>query len=318
MKHLLIPKNFRSSISLMVCILILISCQKEIKTPNKETPAGLTANVSNSCKPVGLALYRTPENFWMNMMLRWYDAAGRISHLKAVVMEVENISQPLYSLDYGEVTYVNDMVYLRDVYTNKIVLSVKLDNMGHPQTSWFDGSFHASSPMADVSNFYYSASGTFDSVIISYRIGNPSEPFTTIVYRAEYDANGNTTHLTGPPNRINFYYDYSKPNPGLVPHYVVSTPIKLLEYLDLFHLPHKNLLTEVTAGQYPSSYPYPDNTFPVYGWAFASPVTNSTGQIYYYEQNAGRSKYYAAWECNNTPMIQSKNPTQEEFMRMIH
>jgi hypothetical protein len=321
--------NYLKSLVLISIITVFISCKKESALIQKSiTPLAVT-NTSSNCKPVGLGMLATIPNqppLWNNLMLKWYDGSnGKLGHVKAVFdflySNFQGFPNVALNLDYGEVTYDNDMVYLRDVFLNKVILRVKLDGMQRPTVSWYDGFFHGA-PMTDTTHFYYSAGGALDSIHISYLIGT-TPPGITFTYRCEYDSYNNLIHLTGPSggNRVNFYYDYSIANPGTIPHYMVSVPLKLLECMDLLQFPHNNLLTSAVLGGYMPGIGYPDDTYPVYRWSFVSPRNNSTGQIYYYEDGIGypdNGKFYSAWDCGTSNMVQMRNPTQSQFMSIVH
>ena len=108
-----------------------------------------------------------------------------------------NLPNIAFTLYYGELSYINDYVYLKDVFFDKIILTVKLNSHGQPETTWFDGIFHTA-PMKDTMHLYYSATGRLDSLKESYKIGTlPQDPLISILYRAEYDVNGNIIHLNG-------------------------------------------------------------------------------------------------------------------------
>jgi hypothetical protein len=319
--------SYLKQIAYAVFVVLIFGCQKEMK-PGL-TPASLANNLSTSsnCKPVGLGmLVRIPNQppTWYNLMLKWYDGNGKLKYLKSVFDELySNFPNIAIVVDYAEVIYDNDFVYLNDAFFNKTILKVKLDAQGRPVASWFDGLYHGH-PRKDTTYLYYSSSGRLDSFYTAFKIGTlPQDPLIITHTRCEYDNNGNILHLvdnTG-EGRMNFYYDYNHNNPGLVPHYVATISLKLLEHMELFEFPHNNLLVKAASGVYLPGQGYPDDTYPVYIWNWVSPQNNSTGQIFYYEDGIGypdRGIFYSAWECGGTTLVQSKNPTQSEFMRMIH
>jgi hypothetical protein len=319
-----LPTHLRTFYCIVLAALSF-SCQKEMKLNRDAEAKNSITNTATNCKPVGLGLLVNVPNepqLWFNLMLKWYGSNGKLSHIKAFIEEAlpSNLFNPAFNLDYGEVLYDNDMIYLRDVLVDKIILKVKLDASGRPIASWFDGLYH-NIPMTDTTHLYYTAAGVLDSITRSYRIGTlPHQIPLNTTYRCEYDHLGNIIHLNEPSGRVNFKYDYTRTNPGLVPHYVVSIPLKLLEYLELLQFPHYNLLTTANSGALIPGQGYPDDTFIVHLWNFFSPRNNSTGQIYYYEDRSyflTSDNFYSAWDCNNNNLIQSKNPTQGEFMKMV-
>ena len=320
-------RSHHAKLFLLVSVVtFFISCKKDNHIADKNATLPGLMNSTTNCKPVGLAMLVTIPNQpqqWNNLMLKWYDGAnGKLGHLKAVFdFLYSNFPNVALNLDYGELSYDNDMVFLKDVYYNKVILKVKLDADHRPTTSWFDGLFHGS-PMKDTTHFYYSAGGVLDSINISYDIGNFGN-LLRINYWCEYDSHGNLLHLTGAPgtNRVNFYYDYSQLNPGIIPHYMVTTPLKLLECMGLFQFQHNNFLISAVLGAYVPGIGYPDDTYTVYRWSFLSPRLNSTSQIYYYEDGDGYpdlGKFYSAWDCGGASMLQTKNPTQQQFMSIVH
>jgi hypothetical protein len=91
--------------------------------------------------------------------------------------------------------------------------------------------------------------------------------------------------------------------------------------MELLELPHKNLLTTAVSGAFIPGQGLPDDTYAVFIWNWVNPKLNSTGQVYYYEDGIGypdRGKFYSAWDCGGASMLQTKNPTQQQFMSIVH
>jgi hypothetical protein len=114
-------------------------------------------------------------------MLKWYDGNGRLQFIKAMNDGLySNFPNAALMVDYAELTYDNDMVYLRDVFYNKTILKVRLDVMHRPLISWFDGFYHGF-PMQDTTRMYYASSGKLDSIIRKYQFGSTTLPHLYLV-----------------------------------------------------------------------------------------------------------------------------------------
>jgi hypothetical protein len=302
----------------LVCIAVSIitSCKKSIKDHEEDRTSVALTTPGNGCRAIGLglAVQNSPgHTAWENLMLKWFNSQGKIDHLKADIYwyyQSSSANSKAFTLDYGEVTHLNDQVHVRDVLHNVEVFKVKLDAQNRPMISWFDhhgismGTFRY-----DTSYYFYNADNQLESVIV-HRAGILGG-VGIFNMQFQYDPAGNLVLADVPDGTYEFRYDYTRTNTGMVSNYLISTPIKLLEYLDLLKLNHHHQLQSVMWRA--------DGGIPVLGWAYWNIETNPFGKVTRYDGSAISPipTYYTAWDCNGTNMIQSKNPSQSEFMKLV-
>jgi YD repeat-containing protein len=309
----------------LLAVSIITSCKKSINEKEEQRSSVALTTPGNSCRAIGLgwAVKDTPGNpNWENLMLKWFDSQGKIEHLKAVIYwfyQSPTYNSRAFVLDYGEVTHVNDEVHVRDVLYNEEVFKVKLDAQKRPVISWFDHHGRSQSTFRyDTSYYFYNSDNQLESVIVHRRdlIGGFGGIGGDGIFnmRFQYDPVGNLVEANVPDGTFQFRYDYTRTNAGMVSNYLISVPIKLLEYLDLLKLNHHHQLQDVIWRPPQSGY------FVLY-WAYSNIETNLFGQVTRYDGSTNGSPistYYTAWDCGGNQTIQSKNPTQSEFMCMVH
>jgi len=303
-----------------VCLLYMAitSCQKEINRKGEEV-ATLTSNSSTAnCKPIGLGLATREKNgstSWKNLLLKWYDNNGQLSHVKLQMGYDGGTSQQNeISIEYGEVTRDNDELRIRDVFYNQEVLRVKLDHMGRPLISWFN-SFGRGAPtyQYDTTYYYYSVENRLSRIV---RHAKTAFGLTVIEnWNFSYDPIGNLVTIKPDDGYggLEFRYDYTQLNHGMLTLHMLSGPIKALEYLDLLRFNHHHRVTGVIW--------YASSGYPFWGWGYGNIQINGRGQVVSYTRNNSDPvqtyTWHTAWSCEENTMIQSKNPTQSEFMKLI-
>ena len=106
----------------------------------------------------------------------------------------------------------------------------------------------------------------------------------------------------------------------IAPHFL-DFPMKLLEYMDLLHLPVHHKITQVVYGTYMPGSHYPDETFPIQIWKYDNYQLDENGLVWSYMEinSAFKNTYYTGWECDAVISAASKNRTAiegvEEFKR---
>ena len=51
-------------------------------------------------------------------------------------------------------------------------------------------------------------------------------------------------------------------------------------------------------------------------WGFWNPQIDAEGNVDYYGFYS--PAFFTAWDCNGPSMLQGRNPTQQEFMKLVH
>jgi len=302
----------------LVCIALSIvtSCKKSINEKEEETNSVALATPDNSCKAIGLGLAfndNTGNPRWENLMLKWFNGQGRIDNLKSIIywyFQSPSSNSKAFALDYGKVTYDGDEVHVRDVLYNDEVFKVKLDAQKRPIISWFDHHGRNFSTFRyDTSYYFYNSDNQLESMIMHRADVSGGHGIFNLQFN--YDPAGNLVLVNIAGGTYEFRYDYTRTNTGMVSNYLISVPIKLLEYLDLLKLNHHHQLQSVLS-RAPGGYP-------VLGWQYLNIETNPFGKVTRYDGTDGSpiNTYYTAWDCNSNNMIQSKNPTQSEFMKLV-
>ena len=304
----------------LICVStgLLPACKKGISEKNEAINAVAVTTSNNNCRAIGLGLATQNSlgnQIWENLMLKWFDSQGKIDHLKANIYwyySSPGSNAKALALEYGEVTYVNDEVHVRDVLYNQEILKVKLDAQGRPMISWFDHhGISFSTFRYDTSYYSYNSDNQLESVVM-HRSAENGNGYGVFNMQFQYDPVGNLVLANVADGTYEFRYDYTRTNTGMVSNYLISPAIKLLEYLDLLKLNHhhqlKNVLWHAPGG------------YPVNGWNYENIETASFGKVTRYDDGntSQTNTYYTAWDCNGSSMMQSKNPTQSEFMKLMN
>jgi hypothetical protein len=295
----------------------LASCRKQVEKADETIMAAINQATGN-CKPVGFAVAirdNSGNTTWKNLFLKWYDQNGRLTNVK-LDFDFFGGTQccPEISIEYGELIYTADEIHLRDVQYNEEILRIKLDAMKRPITSWYDGHGRAGQYQFDTTYYHYDGSGRLDW-IEQHRRFTPASTETAIdVWKFTYDPDGNLVLINRPGKfgGYEFRYDYTQLDHGMTSLHMLSGPTKALEYLDLIKFERRHRISEVIV--------YAESGFPNIIWSYGNFVVNDMGQVTTYTQlsddSPQRYTWYTAWDCNSSQMFQTKNPTQQEFMRL--
>ena len=298
----------------LVCLLYLTStaCKKEFDH-QKDDVLAVTANSSvNQCKAIALGKATRESDgsiSWKNLLLKWYDNYGKLKNVKIELEWYPFQPGGEFTLDYGELTYQNNHIKLNDVFHNQEVLSVDLDEMGRPLISRYDHHGRGGTFQWDTSYYYYSSANRLES-IVSRRRAPIQVASGMITWNFTYDPAGNLVLLTNSfGETYEFRYDYTQLNHGMLTLHMLSAPTKILEYLDLLQFEQHHQISSVLwrAG----------SGYPVIGWGYFDLVRDEGGRVTYYNSGYPDHSYYTAWDCGGNSIIQGKNPTQAEFMRLL-
>src|SRR5215831_4162014 len=106
---------------LLSASVIISSCKKEISQPSV---IPMQSNSTSDCKPVLLGVYSSyPGNpaagEWTTLAQKWYEN-GKVKYLKAkhassATPVLDPILDYIFDLQWGEVSYQGNQVYLNDV-----------------------------------------------------------------------------------------------------------------------------------------------------------------------------------------------------------
>ena len=127
-------RSFIHCSKLIVGVLFLFSCTKQIADkPVVQEIAGV-ANGGSMSKHVVMAVFTGSSGFetWKTVMQKWFDNNGRLAYLKAGLHfdEAGFSNLPLH-LEWGEVTYHADQVYVKNVPRNDTIMRVTLGAQQH-------------------------------------------------------------------------------------------------------------------------------------------------------------------------------------------
>lgn len=280
--------------------LFLFSCKKQIEEPQAREVAA-TAQAINNCKPTihAMLVQRYSTQTWHTLMQRWYGNDGKIAYLKAHLNWVPELYETfVVNLEWGQMTYEGNQIYLKDVLRNKLLMRVTVDAEGRPAASYYD--FNEPFQLAYKDTSYYFFTGSrLDSILSITKYENFAAGFSKI--RFYYDAYGNLVRIGDVGSRMVLKYDYSKPaGDGMVTSYQFTLHHKLMEYMDLLHFPSQHRLVSAVLGQYPSPG-YPDDIYPVYGWDYGDYEFNNNLVSSYTNGTTYYRKYFTGWECNPAP-----------------
>jgi hypothetical protein len=297
--------------------LLLFSCQKELRWPPEEPPAaGVQVLPETDCKPAVFGLHSEPTSgtSWTTFMQKWYKDS-KLTYLKALIGPSPTFAgtggiEPGLALDWGEVSYDGNQVYLKDLAKNLVVMRVTVNSQGRPEASYYyNQTNNADNAYQYDTTYYYTTGSRLDSTISIYEtVLTGTTPFNGWQkYKFSYDIYGSIQQIEGYPGlfRLSFEYDYSKAVSGIISNYHLNMPMKLMEYLELVKLPMRHALAKVELAQYSSS----SNSFNVLvQQQYQDYAITGSGLVHSYVMKNGNSNnkytFYNGWECGkvNSPM----------------
>ena len=300
---------------LCINLFLVIGCQKQSFNDGeeKEKSSQSLSTPRANCKPVGLAvaLYNPDLRVmvWKNLLLKWYDSQGKLKNIKIDLGWDEGTGLfDALVVQYGEITYEANEVHLRDVYYNQEILVTQLDNHGRPIISWYNSYGRTDDYQYDTSYYSYSSLNRIQSIVQHRRM--PGSDQTSIqTWNFNYDPDGNLVTILpqGSYGGYEFKYDYAKLYDPIVTTAIFSAPVKALEYMDLLSFQHHHHLNAM--------FHWAPSGAIERTWGYWNPRTNANGNVEYY--GFFSPAIYTAWSCEGTNMLQSKNPSKEEFMRLL-
>ena len=304
-------KKFNSFLAgsfMLSASLFLFSCKKQVSHPLTDDVAAslsLEANNENMCRAVLFGVYaerNNGENEWTTFAQKWY-AGGRLLNLKAQTggpgySSLSGIETP-QNLEWGEMIYEGNQVYLRDVLNNRTVMRVTLDDQGRPAASYYHNITAHNSYMKDTTYYYYTGS-RLDSIVRFYEtfLYPPRAVKGWDKFKFVYDSYGNMTMMDGFHNiRRNLFYDYTKPVTGVISDVYLTNSFKIMEYMDLVKIPMHHALVVTQWGYFLG--PPRAGEFHIILRNEYQDYTISDGRVHSYVIDYGSSKYtfYNGWEC---------------------
>ncbi|HKP33076.1 MAG TPA: hypothetical protein VJT83_10120 [Chitinophagaceae bacterium] len=300
---------------LLIAVVFLFSCKKQINKPGtNELPAvSIPSNIN--CKASNFAvMVEFPNQFqqWHNLMQRWYGTDGKISHIKAMMSPHFNeFAEFTHKLEYGEVTYpAPNQIRVRDVLRDRLVMRVTLDPSGKPEASYYYN-IPLPNQIGEIDTTYYHyVGGRLDHIFhIQQFLQGPdlanALPARFTRYNFIYDMYGNLIRMESGNSQGSFKmhitYDYSKPITDMMTAHYVLYDLRLLDYLDVLHMPVHHQPVQVWEGAYDPGSVYPYETYPIEIFDYANFSMLPNGLVWKYNDTEGYSKktYYTGWDCDD-------------------
>jgi hypothetical protein len=283
----------------------LSGCQKQLEDPATNEVTSPPSTTGIICKP---ALFGVVEegpggNTWTTIAQKWY-LNGKVRYFKGRFSGASPgyggfvTAEPHFNIDWGEVTFEGNQVYLKDVARDRIVFRVMLDDQGRPAASYlYNQTGGAGDPYIKDTTYYYYTGDRLDRIIHFDEVSlNPP----TIVhewgkYTFDYDAQGNMTGADIlPALRMNLIYDYTKPVTGTVSNYILTTSFRLMEFLELIKVPMNHVLIENNFGDYSN----PGGGFFMLFQARYANYAITDGLVQSYEKTGSpKQTFYLNWDC---------------------
>lgn len=284
--------------------LLLFACKKQVAEPEqeaKEVAASVEANDNCRATVLGRSTVQGPP-VWHTMMQRWYNSEGKVAFLKAKIGWPTGLANDQFhiNLDWGQLTYEGNQVYLKDPYQNSVTMRVTLDDEGRAAASYFESFSTTQVPYIDTSYYHYTGK-RLDSIVgfMKWKGFYPTESFFFKI-RYSYDEHGNVIYIEQGSSRMHFKYDYSKPIKQMFAPHHLTFHHKLLEYMDLLHFPIHHQLIHAWRGEYHithASYPY--GIYPTAVWEYGNYWMLNPDVVYSYTTHSNL-RYFTGWECNTT------------------
>ena len=310
-------KNYLLIGSTISASMFLFGCKKQIVEPIEiQSTSSIAVNPTSQCRAATLGVYSvypsSPANGeWTTLAQKWYANDGKVKYLKAkhggwTGTFLDPILDLMFDLNWGEVLYQGNQVYLKDVVNNRVMMRVTVDNHGRPLASYYDYEPSPGTYMHDTTYYYYD-DNRLESIISLYE-RTTFGPIPYVGWRKfvfSYDDWGNLVKAEFPGNnRLNVQYDYTKPVEGIISNFHVTSPLKLLEYMELIKLPmhHAVIRTNFEVASY---YNVP---YEVYNEVRNSQykdyvITNGLVRSYAYDDPFRVITFYNGWECAPAPSV---------------
>ena len=307
--------DLKKATVLLLTVAFLFSCKKQITTPASNEVAAVSSASDINCKATNFAVmveFPNQVQQWHNLMQRWYGSDGRISYIKAMMSPHFNeFAEYTNKLEFGEVTYPsNNQVMVRDVMRDRLVMRVTLDGLGRPEASYYYN-IPLPNQIGEIDTTYFHYDGDRLDHIFNIRqyLQGPdlanALPARFTRYDFFYDMYGNLIRMqTGNGEnsyRMNITYDYSKPITDMMTGHYSLYDLRLLDYLDLLHMPVHHQPVQVWEGAYQPGSSYPYETYPIQIFDYANFSLMPNGLVWKYNDVEGYSKktYYTGWDCDD-------------------
>jgi hypothetical protein len=304
----------------LASLLLLASCQKSLHWPPEEQPIAVKVLPETNCKPAVFGLHSTSGANWTNFAQKWY-ASNKLSYLKTIIGPSPTFAgwgdvEPRLAVDWGQVTYDGNQVYLKDANKNAVVMRVTIGNQGLPEASYYDNAgLHSDT------TYYYHTGTRLDSTISIYRTASV---YNWQKYKFTYDKYGSIAKIEGYPQQLqlSFEYDYTQAVSGIIANHHINVPLKVMEYLELVKLPMRHALAKIELGQFTSPPDQPGFNVLVRQEYTDYQITGS-GLVHSYTMIAGSNKhtFYNGWDCGTVNTAANINGSQrgigsrDEFMQ---
>jgi hypothetical protein len=244
--------------------LILFSCKKQF-VAKTELQATASIQAESECRLAVFGGYY--YNQWTTLAQKWY-SNGKVKYLKAKSTRytptyTDLFLELMYDLEWGEVLYQGNQVYLKDVLNNRTLIRVTLDDNGRPEASYYYNQRGTNVYWYDTTYYYYNGDRLDDMISFfeTNEYGTASPVHSWRRYKFTYDSWGNVIKA-GTPERpdltFNIEYDYTKPVRGIILNYQLTSSLSLLENLELIKLPMHHVVTRIAYGDPSNSTQYKD------------------------------------------------------------
>jgi hypothetical protein len=217
-------------------------------------------------------------------------------------------------MDWGEVTYEGNQVYLRDVPANKIIFRVTLDEQGRAAASYYN--YQVQGGYLKDTTYYFYTGNRLDSLIHFYEtyLYAPNAHYSWAKHKFIYDSYGNTTAMVNPQfGTVFFKYDYTKPVTGMTSEFHLLNSLKLMEYMDLLKLPMHHALTRITYGHYDGAgifRPAFDKEY--HDYVIADGYVQS-----YVSGDRFKETFYNGWDCGGLTSAINPNGRQKQGISSV-
>jgi hypothetical protein len=286
--------------------LLLLACKKQVAEPGEQSKeVAASVESKDNCRATVLGrstVHGTPV--WHTLMQRWYNGDGKVAFLKAKIGWPTGLPNDNFhiNLDWGQLTYEGNQVYLKDPQ-NSVSMRVTLDDEGRAVASYFESFSTTQVPYIDTSYYHYTGK-RLDSILGFMKWKNSFNPTESFFFkiRYSYDQYGNVIYIEQGSSRMHLKYDYSKPIKQMFAPHHLTFHHKLLEYMDLLHFPIHHQLVHAWRGEYHiTHYNQPYGIYPTAVWEYSNYWMQDPGVVYSYTTHSNNLRYFTGWECNTTP-----------------
>jgi hypothetical protein len=195
-----------------------------------------------------------------------------------------------------------------DVGQNRLVFRATLDATGNPVATYLYNQWGTPGSMTsyiDTSYYYYSG-GRLNYIIQLFERRLNGTPYSAgwEQYNFNYNSAGNVSSYFAKNDKVSTDFTYGAVVNGTLSDYVLTTPFKMLEYLELTKLFTNSTLSRIQLTRVDNIH----LPFTIYDKLFVNfATTDGLVRSYLTPYSGGQLNYFVGWDCGTTSAVSAAN-----------